>query len=277
MRMKKPLVIVITGPTSTGKSDFGARLAKKIGGEVISADSRQVYRDLNLLSGKVTTREMMNVPHYLLDVANPKKVFTVSDFVRLGTKAIDNIVKRKKIPIIVGGTGFYIDALLGGNSLPEVPANPSLRKKLEKKSVVELFVMLQKKDPARARTIDPYNKVRLVRALEIVEAIGKVPKRKVKNKYEIINIYLDYPDEILKSRIKKRLYERIKKGMIREAKRLRASGVSWKRMKALGLECRHIAQYLQGKLSRTEMVFELEKEIWHYTKRQRTWFKKYPG
>jgi tRNA dimethylallyltransferase len=270
----KSKIIVVCGPTATGKSDYAVTLAKKIGGEIISADSRQVYKGLDIGSGKITRKEMRGVPHHLLDVLSPKKVFTVEQFQKLGKKAILDILKRDKTPIICGGTGFYIDALVYESNFPAVPPNKILRAELEKKSIEELFELVQKKDPERGHTIDSKNKVRLIRALEIIDAIGKVPNVKTESPYNVEWIGLDFSDEILKERIHARLLKRIKNGMIHEAEQLHSQGVSWKRMCELGLEYRFTADHHTGKLSRAEMITLLETAIWQFAKRQRTWFKR---
>ena len=271
---QKPKLIVICGPTATGKSDYAVTLAKKIGGEVISADSRQVYKGLDIGSGKITKKEMRGVPHHLLDVASPKNVFTVERFQKLGKKTITDILKRGKTPILCGGTGFYIDALVYESAFPSVGPNKALRARLEKKSVEKLFTLLKEKDPERANSIDSKNKVRLIRALEIIEILGKVPEIKKESPYDIEWIGLDFPDEILKGRIHARLLARIKKEMLKEAHNLHTQGLSWKRMRELGLEYRFMADHLTGKISKDEMVTLLETAIWQYAKRQRTWFKK---
>src|SRR6185503_17927169 len=154
---EKQKVLVIVGPTSSGKSALAVRLAKRLNGEVISADSRQIYKGLNIGTGKITMREMNGVRHLLLDVSSPKKVFTANDYVRLGRQAIQDISLRGKLPIICGGTGFYIDALLGRVLLADVPPNKKLRSRLSKLSVRKLHAMLQKKDVLRAKTIDRNN------------------------------------------------------------------------------------------------------------------------
>ena len=289
---QNPKIIVVCGPTATGKSDYAVALAKKIGGlnsadgridrtsrrevlgEIISADSRQVYKGLDIGSGKITKKEMRGVPHHLLDVVSPKKVFTVEQFQKLGKRAITDILKRGHTPIICGGTGFYIDALVYESNFPAVPPNKSLRTKLEKKSVEELFELVQQNDPERADTIDSKNKVRLIRALEIIDAIGKVPDVKKESPYHVEWIGLDFSDEILKERIHNRLLARIKKGMLKEAHNLHTQGLSWKRMRELGLEYRFMADHLTGKISKDEMITLLETAIWQYAKRQRTWFKR---
>jgi len=178
------------------------------------------------------------------------------------------------LPIVVGGTGFYIDALVNGIVLPEVPPNITLRKKLEQKTVEELFSMLKKKDSARAKTIDPKNKVRLIRALEITEAIGKVPKQKDKPQYNTLKIGLTIHDEVLRQRIKTRLEKRVKQGMLREARKLHENGLSYERMETLGLECKYAALYLQKKITKQELLEQLETAIWQYARRQKTWFKR---
>jgi tRNA dimethylallyltransferase len=270
-------VLIIVGPTASGKSDLAVKLAKSLNGEVISADSRQVYKGLNIGTGKITKEEMRGVPHYLLDVADPKKRFTVSEYNKLARQKIEEIISRGKLPIVVGGTGFYIDALVGKASLPEVPPNFQLRKKLEKKTVEELFTMLKKKDPTRAETIDRLNKVRLIRALEIASALGKVPPlREVsaeQAQYDFIWIGIRPEKGMLEEKILKRLGARMP-GMIKEAKNLRANKLSYKRMEELGLEYRYLARLLQDKMDRKKFVDELYKEIKHYAKRQNTWFKR---
>ncbi|MCC6323405.1 tRNA (adenosine(37)-N6)-dimethylallyltransferase MiaA [Candidatus Nomurabacteria bacterium] len=273
----KPKIIVILGQTSTGKSDFAVQMAKEISGEIISADSRQVYKGMDLGTGKITKKEMRCVPHHLLDVANPKKVFTVSDYKKLAEKKIKEIIKRGNVPIICGGTGFYIDAIISGQVFPEVPPNKKLREQLIKKSKEELYKILKKLDKNRAETIDQNNPVRLIRAIEIAQALGTVPKLADVGrlqKYEVLKIGLTLPDELLKERIYKRILLRIKKGMIKEVENLYKKGLSWKRMEELGLEYRYISQYLQGKLTKETMIDKLNIETWHYAKRQKTWFKR---
>lgn len=258
------------GPTSSGKTSLGIFLAKKLKGEVISADSRQVYKGLDIGTGKVTKKEMVGVPHHLLSVASPKKVFTADDFVKQATK----VIGETRLPIVVGGTGFYIDTLLGRLVLPNVPPNPALRAQLERKNVEELYIMLKKKDPARAGTIEPKHKRRIIRALEIAEALGKNPVPVQEEKYEVLWLGLNPAPKKLASNIHKRLVARIKQGMVAEAQRLHKSGLSYKRMEELGLEYRYLARLLQKQITKQEFMVELEREIQKYAKRQWRWFKR---
>jgi tRNA dimethylallyltransferase len=268
-------IIVIVGPTASGKSSLAVKMARKLKGEVISADSRQVYKGLDIGTGKITKKEMQGVPHHLLDVASPKKVFTANDFLIQGRAAIEDILARGNTPIICGGTGFYVDALLGRISLPDVAANPKLRNQLSKKSAAQLFAILKKLDPRRAKDIDAQNPVRLVRAIEIAKALGKVPEKKPRPlPYTIEWIGLKPEEKKLRANIKKRLLARMKQGMLREAKKLHEGGLSYKRMHQLGLEYRYLALHLQGKLSKKEMLEKLENEIWQYAKRQIAYFKR---
>lgn len=271
----KPKIVVVCGPTATGKSDKAVNIALDRNGEIISADSRQVYRGLDIGSGKVTQEEMRDVPHHLLDVADPQDIFSVDDFVRLGTEAIDSILEKGKLPIICGGTGFYVDALVHDLDLPQVPPNPELRAELEKLSSEDLQAKLQELDSDRYEAIDIRNPVRLMRAIEIATALGSVPPISREPKYDIEWVYLDFPDDILKERIHTRLIKRLDAGMLDETRSLHESGLSYDRMKQLGLEYRYMAMHLLGEISYEEMVEQLNAKIWQYAKRQRTWFRKY--
>ena len=272
---QKMKLIVILGPTASGKSDLAVEIARRVSGEVISADSRQVYRGLDIGTGKITKKEMNGVPHHLLDVANLKRTMSVVQYESLATCAIKDIFKRGKVPIICGGTGLYIDAVLTTASFPEVPPNIALRRKLEKLSVDKLFKQLQKLDPVRAKTIDARNPRRLVRAIEIAGKLGSVPVRPpILERYNALYIGLTLPQEKLSERIHVRLLARMRRGMVAEAKRLHAQGLSWKRMESLGLEYRFLAQFLQNKISKGEMIELLNIAIRQYAKRQMVWFKR---
>lgn len=270
----KPKIIVVVGPTSSGKSDLAVEIAKKLNGEVISVDSRQVYRGLDIGSGKITKKEMKRVPHHLLDVASPKNVFTASDFVKKGTQAIEDILKRGNVPVLAGGTGFYLSALLGEISLPNVEPNEKLRTSLEKLSNEKLLDKLEKLDPERAGNIDTCNTPQIIRAIEIATALGKVPHHKTVSSYETLKIGITVDKKVLEERINTRLIARLKKGMLKEAESLHKDGVSWKRMESLGLEYRYMARHLKGEISKEEMIEALTIKIRQYAKRQRTWFKR---
>lgn len=269
-----PKLISIIGPTASGKSDLAVELAREFKGEVISADSRQVYRGLNIGSGKITKKEMRGVPHHLLDVVSPKKVFTVADFKKEADKKINEIIARGHIPILCGGTGFYIDSVTKNIILPDVKPNIKLRKRLETYSLERLQKTLLKLDQKRFVTIDLMNRVRLIRAIEIAKELGKVPKIKSKPLYDVLTLGILSQPEILKQRINLRLAKRIKAGMINEVKKLHAQGLSWKRLESLGLEYRFVSLFLQNKITKAEMIERLQFEIWHYAKRQMTWFEK---
>lgn len=270
-----PKVIAIVGPTASGKSAIAVEIARLVNGEVISADSRQTYVGLNIGTGKVTKSERRGVQHYMLDVANPKRKMSVVQYERLATRAIRDILKRGKVPIICGGTGFYVDAALTTASFPAVPPNSKLRKELEKLSPEKLFKKLQKLDPTRAENIDSKNSRRLIRAIEIATTLGNVPKSTLpKERYDTFYIGLRMPKEILAERIHVRLLARMRLGMVAEARRLHEQGLSWKRMESLGLEYRFLAQFLQSKISKDEMLRDLEIAIRQYSKRQIVWFKR---
>jgi len=270
----KPKIIVILGPTASGKSDLAVELARKFEGEVISADSRQVYKGLDLGSGKITKKEMKGVPHHLLDVVNPKKIYSVAEYQKTGHQTIIEILKKDKLPIIAGGTGFYIQSLVDNLSLPNVQPNKKLRQELSKKSTTELFKILKKLDSKRAKTIDEQNPHRLIRAIEIAKSLGQVPTLKKEEKYESLQIGIKIDFKTLVNNISLRLAKRLKVGMISEVKKLHETGVTWKRLESFGLEYTFIARFLQNKISRIEMMESIKTESLKYAKRQMTWFKK---
>ncbi len=271
MNGEKKKVIVILGQTATGKSALAVKISRKIKGEIISADSRQVYKGLDIGTGKITQKKMKGVEHYLLDVINPKKKFTVVQYKKLAEEKIEEILNKNKVPIICGGTGFYIDAVTKGVFFPEVPPNLKLRKKLAEARLPQLFKMLQKLDKNRAKDIErkneQNNKVRLIRAIEICKFLGKVPKiTETTPPYEFIKIGLYLPNDILKKKIEKRVKKMfdIKNngGLLNEIKKLKKSGVSQKRLQELGFEYNNPTY---------ESVVA---ETFKYAKRQMTWFKR---
>lgn len=271
-----PKVIVVLGPTASGKSDFAVELALKHNGEIISADSRQVYKGLDIGTGKITQEEMRGIPHYMLDVYEVGEDVNVARYARDASPLIKDILSRDKLPIICGGTGQYIDALIDIASLPEVPPNAKLREELEKKSTEELFKQLEEKDPRRAHMIDSHNRVRLIRALEITETLGTVPEQQSPSRKYNTTIYLLAPSrELLRERITKRLEKRLQVGMVEEVKNIMLQGHTSKTMKKNGLEYTTIGKYLEGELTENEMKEELITKSMQYAKRQETWNKKY--
>jgi tRNA dimethylallyltransferase len=270
----KPKIIVVLGATATGKSDAAVKLAKDFNGEIISADSRQVYKGLDIGSGKITENEMRDIPHHLLDVVSVDKVFTVADFQKLAYVAIDDILSRGKLPIIAGGTAFYIQSIVDGIVFPEIKTDTKLRNELEKLSLEELQQKLEETDLERFSEIDTKNKVRLVRALEINSQLEKVPELVKKPKYDVTQVGLYWPKEILHQRIHDRLTSRMENGMVEEVRNLHESGISWERLESLGLEYKYIALFLQDKITEEEMLIELETKIKQFAKRQMTWWKK---
>jgi tRNA dimethylallyltransferase len=276
---EKPKIIVILGPTASGKSDLAVEVAIKINGEIISADSRQVYKGMDIGSGKITKKEMKGVPHYLLDVISPMspRPFTVARYQQLAKIAIKKIIAKGKVPIICGGTGFYIDSLIYDYEFPQIPPNAKIRNRLEKESAAELFKRLKKLDPGRAKNIDRFNKRRLIRALEIIISTKKpVSPLKKSSPYDVIKIGVARNRDELKKLISKRLKKRLKAGMAAEIKNLRRQGVSWQKLDDFGLEYRFVSRYLRGLIPKEKMLSQLEKEIIAYAKRQMTWFKRDP-
>ena len=269
-------IIVILGPTASGKSALAVKIARKFNGEIISADSRQVYKGLNIGTGKITKKEMGGIPHHCMDIVSPKKIFTVVDFKKCAEKAIEKIFAKNKIPIIVGGTGLYIQAIVDNIVLPEVKPNWKLRKELEKKTTEEMFGMLKKLDPERARNIDAKNPRRLIRAIEIAKKLGKTPKLMSMSRrdLDIRQIGIKLPDEILKKNIEKRIKKMLKNGLVAETKKLKSSVLPWKRIYELGFEYKYPALFLQNKISKDEMLAKMLIENRQYSKRQMTWFKR---
>lgn len=275
MSQSSKKIVVILGPTASGKSELAIKLAKKFNGEIICADSRQVYRGMDIGTAKVKKEKMQGIFHHLLDVASPKRKFTVFQYRKLALKAIEKIFKKGKIPIFCGGTFFYIKAVVDGIIIPEVPPDWKLRKKLEKKSKKELYQILKKLDPQRAKTIEKENPRRLIRAIEIAKKIGKVPPLKFNPlPYSVLMIAIKKTKKELKKRIKKRFFRWLKEGLIEEVKRLRKMGISFKRIEEFGMHYRVIAQFLQNKISYQEMVEKSIKEIEKYAKKQMSWLKK---
>lgn len=264
-------LIAVMGTNASGKSGLGIELAARYGGEVVSADSRQVFRGLDLGSGKITPEEAKVVPHHLIDVCEPGEFFSMADFQRLAYAAIDDILSRGKIPFLVGGTGLYVDAVIDGYELSEIEPDLELRARLETFETPALYDMLKEKLPDTQ--IDPKNRNRVMRALERLAADDYHPGRR-SPRYEVLKLGVTWPREILKQRIDERLERRLDQGMIEEVKGLMDAGVSTEFLTKLGLEYRYITEYLLGKWTYNQMLDELARAIKRFAKRQMTWFRK---
>ncbi|PSO45703.1 MAG: tRNA (adenosine(37)-N6)-dimethylallyltransferase MiaA [Parcubacteria group bacterium SW_6_46_9] len=267
-------LLVICGPTAVGKSSLAVQIAQQYDGEVVSADSRQVYKDLDIATGKITDEEMAGVPHHLLDVVDPQKRFSVHDYKQRADAAVGEIHDRDKLPILCGGSGFYIQSVVDDMVFPDVPPNKKLRNKLRDRSTKSLYKELKAKDPRRAKQIDENNPVRLIRAIEIVDELGEVPTLEKQQRFDTLQIGLDRPDKELKQRIIARTKERLEDGMIKEARELQINRLSLNRMRDLGLEYEHLADFLEDKISKQELFENVVRSDWQYAKKQRTWFQK---
>ena len=270
----KPKLIVIEGTNASGKSGLGVALAREFGGEIVSADSRQVYAGMDLGSGKITPEEMNGVPHHLLDVRKPGEFFSMADFQALAYEAIDGILARGKVPFLVGGTGLYVDSVTEGYVLSDKKPDPALRAHLETFDTPALYGMLKEKIPDT--DIDPRNRHRVMRALEKLEAGDEGPAPR-QPRYETLKFGVTWPREILKERIDERLERRLEQGMTEEVRRMLDEGVSEEFLVKLGLEYKYLTWYLTGKIGYEQMKEELSAAIKRFAKRQMTWFRKDPA
>ena len=272
--MKTKLVVVV-GPTASGKTDLAIDIAKEFSGEVISADSRQVYRGLDIGTAKVTETEMRGIPHHLIDVCDIEQVYTAADFKREATAAIEDITKRERVPIIAGGTFFYVDTLLGKIVAPEVAPNPELRAELETKTTTELYEQLRTLDSARAADIDPENPRRLIRAIEIATALGSVPvPDPSESPYETLLIGIETDREELRNRIAARAPNWLENGLKEEVADLLEAGVTRERLQEIGFEYQIALELLDGSLTDQEFIQKFTEKNWQYAKRQLTWLKR---
>ena len=268
-------LIVIEGTNASGKSGLGVRLAEKYGGEIVSADSRQVFRGLDLGSGKITPEEMRDVPHHLIDVAEPNEFFSMHDFQRLAYRAIDSICARGKTPFLVGGTGLYVESVTEGYVMNDLKPDLEYRADLETFETPELYQMLIQLRPGIE--IDPKNRNRVMRRLEKIhdgdeESVPNQPR------YDCLKLGVSWKPEVLRARIDERLEHRLSDGMIEEVQRLMDEGATVEFLKKLGLEYRYITQYLIGEIpDRQEMIDALATAIKQFAKRQRIWFRRDPA
>lgn len=279
MPLNKSKIIVILGPTATGKTKLGVKLAQKFNGEIISADSRQVYRGMDVGTGKDLKDfeyKKTKIKYHLIDVVSPKTEFSLAKYQKLAYIAIDDILARGKLPIIVGGSGLYLEAIVDGYKLSEKKPDKILREKLEKKSVDALFKALQKINPDLAKNLnnsEKNNKRRLIRYLEITTQ----QENKKTIRYTPLLIGIKTDKENIDKKIYQRLIQRLEKEkMVKEIKDLHCEKkVSWKRLESFGLEYKYISLFLKNKLGYEEMVEKLFIAIRQFAKRQRTWFRRW--
>jgi tRNA dimethylallyltransferase len=273
-----PPLIVILGPTASGKSGLGITLARQFNGEIISADSRQVYRGLDIGTAKVTTEEQERVKHHLLDIVDPNEVYTVSRFQQDAFTAIDDIVARDKRPFLVGGSPHYIQAVVDGLDIPQVAPQTELRTTLEARSTDDLLQELRERDPQSYEAIDRNNRRRIIRALEVCIVTGEPfsqQRRVSEPRYRSLLLGIQWPRATLYERIDKRVDERMHQGMVQEVRDLLSAGVSHERLDAFGLEYRFIDRYLRGEYTSEAMMVErLKFAIHDFTRRQLSWFRR---
>lgn len=269
-------LVVILGTNASGKSQLGVRLAKRFGGEIVSADSRQVYRGLDLGSGKITSGEAAGVKHHLIDVADLSEYYSLAQYQRAAYEAIDAIAGAGKMPLLVGGTGLYISAIVEGYQLVDVPPNEQLRAELEALPLPALVERLERLDSAATERVDKNNRRRLIRSIEVAAAgQGHSAAHRSIPRYGCLQLGLTWPREILGERIERRLQERLANGMVEEVAALRSRGVSDVRLEKLGLEYRYISRYLRNE-TRTldDLRRQLGTAIRQFAKEQMTWFKR---
>lgn len=269
-----PKVVAVVGTNASGKSALGIELAKRYQAEIISADSRQVFRGLDLGSGKITPEEMQGVPHHLIDVREPNDFFSMADFQRMAYQAIEEIRGRGNLPMIVGGTGLYVDSVLDGYLLSDKEPDLAYRAELEKLTTPQLYAMLLALKPDVQ--VERNNRNRVMRIIErIHDGDDAMPGKQVR--YESLRLGVSWPREVLNQRIDERLERRLEQGMIEEVQRLMDEGASQEFLLGLGLEYRFITQYLTGVIpDKREMLEKLAIAIKQFAKRQMTWFRRCP-
>ncbi len=270
--MAREHIHIVAGPTASGKTALSIQLARELNGEILSVDSRQVYRTLDIGTEKITPEEMGGIPHYLIDIREPEEQYSAGDFVEDTSRLITDILSRGKTPILAGGTHFYFDALLYG--LPGGARNDALRKELEKLPVSELYARVKEADPRRASRLDPMNKRRIIRSLELIAEHGHVPERDEQiAKYDVTWHILNPERDVLRARIRKRLLETLDKGLIEEVERTRAR-VGDERLNELGLEYKIVGEYLRGEREYDSLIPILSSRLWHYARHQKQWLRR---
>jgi len=273
-----PPLIVVLGPTASGKSTLGIELARRFHGEIVSADSRQLYRGLDIGTAKVTLQEQALVRHHLLDVADPREMYTVARFQQEAIAAINAILTRGALPLLVGGSPHYIQAVVDHLRIPHIEPQPALRAQLEARPLAELLAQLAQLDPQSAASIDRNNPRRVIRALEVCLVSGQPFSQQrgaADPLYRSLLLGISWPREVLYARIDARVDARIQQGMVQETRDLLAQGVSHDRLDSLGLEYRYTSRLLRGEFaSAAEMAQRLKYAIHDFTRRQLTWFRK---
>ncbi len=282
--MQKKSLVVLTGPTAVGKTKASIELAKSIGGEIISADSMQVYRYMDIGSAKITKEEMEGVPHYLVDVLDPKEEFHVVKFQEMAKKAMEEIYSHSHIPIVVGGTGFYIQALLYDIDFTDNDEDTGIRKELEefaeKNGLEALHERLRKVDPASAETIHANNKKRVIRALEFYMQTGtpisehNETERAKESPYDFRYFVLTDDRRTLYNRIDRRVDLMVESGLVEEVKKLKEMGCTRNMVSMQGLGYKEILEYLEGDSSLEEAIYKIKRDTRHFAKRQLTWFRR---
>ena len=275
----KPLLVIL-GPTASGKTAFSIKIAKKFNGEVISADSRQIYKFMDIGTAKVKTNETEGIPHYMIDEVEPDKEFTLADYVRKAKFYIEEILKHGKLPILVGGTGLYIRAICQNYNIPHVAPNYALREQLEKEILEKgedfVYKKLVKLDPENAAKIHPHNHVYVIRAIEI--AMAGMNKRNMQGdcEYNVLKIGIDWERERLYERIDQRAKNQIDEGLINETKSLLQKGYSTKLPSMSSLGYPEITTYINGEISLDDALKMIQQNTRNYAKRQLTWFRREP-
>jgi tRNA dimethylallyltransferase len=276
----KPKVIAIVGPTASGKTTLGITLAKKFDGEIVSADSRQIYRGMDIGTAKPTQVERSEVPHHLIDICDPDQNYTVADYKADAIIAINDILSRGKLPILVGGTGLYIRAVIENLDIPKTQAHPELRAEIDneitREGLAAVFKKLIEVDPEAAYVVDSKNPRRVVRALEVARATGEpftAQRKKGAPLFDTLTLGLNPPPDILRERIDRRIDTMIRNGFINEvAVLIKKYGTEAPAFNAIGY--REIIANMNGALSRDEAIATIKLNTWHYAKRQMTWFRK---